>query len=397
MQPKPLVQFDAAYYQYPTSVSRGFWARYPLEEGLLADDRQRRKEWLEEIERLSRSNFHKMIVSTFADPSDHDVLQATLLEHGIFAERFFHRSLRERVTRKFSHSPSTLAEFERLNALAFGYELHLHNTSDAISRILDYCFEQNLYNALNDPAIHRQLEIWFENSSRPATCVLCGNSFRTIDLPDWIYFGSNGFIQCCFQCRIVDSPNKSSLASLIPSFVEACGFIPTSNVGPINYAFTSRLVASQWAKAMLAYAQMGGVEHVRKKFGSWFVALAKTGALPDGVLTTARGIRCLAKDGHICHSLDEQRIDNWLYSRGLIHEREPIYPRHASLNPSGKRRANWKVREAFIEYFGLVGDTEYDRTMEEKILLAQQSNISMIALYPADIEKLDQKLELLLH
>jgi len=76
---------------------------------------------------------------------------------------------------------------------------------------------------------------------------------------------------------------------------------------------------------------MGGIEHVKKKFGSWFKALAETGALPDGVLTTARGMRCLAQDGHMCHSLDEQRIDDWLSVHHLAHEREPIYPHHTSL------------------------------------------------------------------
>jgi len=142
---------------------------------------------------------------------------------------------------------------------------------------------------------------------------------------------------------------------------------------------------------------MGGVAHVARKFGSWFTALARTGALPEGVLRTARGIRCLARDGHICHSLDEQRIDDWLHSHGLVHDREPVYPNHPDLNPSGKRRADWQVNQTVIEYFGLVGDPEYERKMDEKIMLAQQLGIPMIAVYPSDLEQLDKKLECLLH
>jgi hypothetical protein len=379
-----------------TSVSRGFWSRYSLEEGLPVRSREDRRKWLAKIETLSRSDFNKVIAATFAEPSDYDVLEAILLEHGIFAERFFHRSLRERITRQFANSSISPEEFQRLIASAWGYELRLHDKSDVIFRIVDHLFEQNLYNALNDSRIHYQLRIWFEEFSKPATCVLCGNSFRTIDLPDWVYFGSNGFNRCCFQCRIVEAPKKSDLANLIPSFVEVCGFIPNSDVGPVNYAFTSRLLINQWAMAILAYAKMGGVEHVKKKFGSWFIALAKTGALPNGVLASARGIRCLAKDGHTCYSLDEQRIDDWLYTHSLVHEREPVYPHHPNLNPSGKRRADWKVHETFIEYFGLVGDPEYEKKMSGKIILAQQFSIPLIAIYPSDIEKLDQKLEWLL-
>ena len=102
-------------------------------------------------------------------------------------------------------------------------------------------------------------------------------------------------------------------------------------------------------------------------------------------------------DGHTCLSLDEQRIDDWLHVHDLDHEREPNYPQHPSFNPTGKRRADWKVREIFIEYFGLVGDPEYEKKMDEKILLAQEFNIPLIAIYPADIEKLDERLCSLLH
>ena len=187
------------------------------------------------------------------------------------------------------------------------------------------------------------------------------------------------------------------MASLVPAFVEACSFIAHSDANPINYAFTSRLSVSRWVRVMLAYAKIGGVEHAKRQFSSWFTALAETGALPNGVLATARGVRCLAKDGHTCHSLDEQRVDDWLHENGLEHEREPVYPYHPVLNSTGKRRADWKVRESYVEYFGLVGDSAYEKKMDEKILLAQEFNISMMAIYPSDIESLDQRLGCLLH
>lgn len=396
-QPEPLVQFDAAYYAYPTSVSRGFWARYPLEEGLSIDQKEERERWLKKVQSESRSDFHKMVIEHFADAADQEALQSALLEHGIFAERFFHRSLRERIARQYAKSAIRLEDFQRLIASAWGYELRLHNKSDAIFRISDHLFEQNLFDAISHYQVHYQMLTWFEEFSKPITCILCGSQFRIIDLPDWVYFGANGFKRCCFQCRIVDAPKKNDLSSLVPAFTEACGFIPNSDANAINYAFTSRLPASEWAKVMLAYARMGGIEHAKKKFGSWFTALAGTGALPNGVLATARGIRCLAKDGHTCHSLDEQRIDDWLYVHDLDHEREPNYPQHPSFNPAGKRRADWKVRETFIEYFGLIGDPEYEKKMDEKILLAQESNIPLIAIYPADIEKLDERVGSLLH
>jgi hypothetical protein len=217
-----------------------------------------------------------------------------------------------------------------------------------------------------------------------------------VDLPDWIYFGSNGCKTCCFQCSIVETPKKKELSSRIPEFVRSCGFIPNSDAGPINYSFTSRLSANIWNEVFINYGKMGGVEHVKAKYRSWFKALAETGTLPNGVLLTVRGVRCLAKDGHVCHSLDEQRIDDWLSDHDLKHEREPIYPQHPDLNPTGRMRGDWKVKDIFIEYFGLVGNEDYEKKMDEKILLAQHNRINLIDIYPSDLETLDQRLGSLL-
>ena len=197
---------------------------------------------------------------------------------------------------------------------------------------------------------------WFERSRRPRHCSLCSGTFRVTDFPDWIYFGSNGCVTCCFQCPILELPRKSDLPYLIRDFVESCGFIPTSASSPINHAFTSRIPSDHWSEVIGRYAKMGGIDYVKNKYGSWFKALAESHALPDGVLATPRGIRCMAQDGHTCHSLDEQRIDDWLTSHGLAHDREPLYPPHPILNRQGRRRADWQVQDTVIEYFGLIRD-----------------------------------------
>lgn len=328
----------------------------------------------------------------FSDPADDATMRSLLANHAVFAERFFDRAVHERIARRFGEARIGLEEFQRLLSEAWGGECRLYDTWEAIWRIQEHLYEQTLMRAINEAEVYHRLEAWFEQSSVPRNCVLCGNPFKLVDLPDWIYFGSNGYRSCCFQCRIVQAPLKGELKSLVPTFVQVCGFIPNSDASPINYAFTSRLPDDRWAEVFLAYAKMGGVEHVKKRYGSWFRALAETSALPHSVLVTARGIRCLAQDGHICHSLDEQRVDDWLFGHGFRHEREPAYPVHPSLNPQGHRRADWSVLDTFIEYFGLVGDSDYEKKMDEKIALAEHLRIRMIALYPSDIETLDQAL-----
>lgn len=390
---KPLVQFNAAIYAYPNNVWAGYWRRYIIEMGLSDYELQNRRQWLMEAKRRANSDFHSFVSKTYIDQADDKLLHSLLEKHGVFAEKFFHRNIHERVARKFAQTNIDLKEFQQLLSQAWGYEVYIGKSkSDAIYRVIDHIYEQAMLRAISNPQIYNRLKMWFKKYKVPRTCVLCGKTFRVIDLPYWIYFGSNGCVICCFQCPIVEFPKKKELAELVPAFIESCGFIPTSSASPINFAFTSRLLPNQWKNVFLAYARMGGIDHVKKKFGSWFRALADTRALPDGVLATARGIRCLAKDGHVCHSLDEQRIDDWLSAHGLLHEREPCYPAHSTLSPAGRRRADWKVRDVFIEYFGLIGNTDYEKKIDEKILLAQHFDIELIAIYPYEIEHLDQRL-----
>jgi len=394
--PNPLVYFDSDYYKYPTSICRGFWGVYPIESGLSKEDQNRRKQWLNIVKDHYHSEFHRKIIIDFIDSSDKKLLHALHKEHGIFAERFFCRLIRNRITCRLAEISIDPLEFKRLFIEAYSYKCYVNKTSDTITYIISHIFEQLLFEIINDHSEYQQLNNWFEEFKIFKQCVLCGNSFRVIDLPDWIYYGSNGYKSCCFQCKIVEKPKKSDLAKLIPEFIDCCGFIPSSNINPINYSFTSRLSEVNWPRSILAYAKIGGIDHVKKKFNTWFEALVKTKALPNGVLVTKRGIRCMAKDGHECHSLDEQRIDNWLFANKLSHEREPYYPIHSNLNPKGNRRADWKVGDTFIEYFGLVGDMNYEKKMDEKILLATHSKLKLVSILPSDIEKLDSCLKFLL-
>ena len=139
-------------------------------------------------------------------------------------------------------------------------------------------------------------------------------------------------------------PHQDQLRDLIPRFVASCGFVPTSDASPICYLFTSRIPESAWLHTIAEFAKMGGIDHAKSKYGSWFLALAATRALPLGVLVSASGVRCVSLDGHACHSIDEQRIDNWLHAHGIAHEREPSYPPHPTFNPKGRRRADWQVK-----------------------------------------------------
>ena len=393
-----LVSFNAWYYRYPNTADGGLWQSCLTKKELLQDEQAEgeTETWLRYIQEKRESELHNFVTCQFVDAADVDTLLSVVLEHGVFARRFFEKEIRDRVRRRVNHNSIDLVKFQELVALAFDDNCKIFNRSEAISVIVDHIFEQTILLALACAQISQGLDDWFDEQQKPKSCIVCDETFRLIDVPYWVYFGSNGFKACCFQCPIVERPKKSELKQLVPAFVASCGFIPNSSAGPITYSFTSRLSPETWTKVILAYGRMGSIPHVVKKFGSWFEALAQTGALPNDVLVTKRGVRFVAHNGHVCHSLDEQLIDNWLSVHEVPHDREPLYPVHQSYNTSGRRRADWLVHDVFIEYFGLVGNAEYDEKVDEKISLAGDLGIDLIAIYPSDIDNLEHVLGVLI-
>ena len=103
----------------------------------------------------------------------------------------------------------------------------------------------------------------------------------------------------------------------------------------------------------------------------------------------ARGYKCIANDGCECLSLDEKLIDDWMSKNGIRHYKEPKYPQHPEYNDSGLKRADWMVGETFVEYFGLAGNTSYDKRTLEKMKLCRDLGLDLVPIYPEDVQNLD--------
>jgi len=328
----------------------------------------------------------------FGNCEDSSILESCISNHGIFARSFFNLNVRPRVNATLTEMELDGGTYEKLLTSSAAYNPRMKSQTVRtvlVDDVLSYLYQTNLSLALRKEEVYESLSSWFGDARRRIGCVLCRKRFRLINLPNWVYFGSNGFKKCCFRCNVVEFPKKAELPTAVREFIDHCGFIPKSDASPLNIDFTSRLNEATWPLAILSFAKMGRIDHVIDKFGSWFEALVITKALPNGVQATARGIRCLAIDGHVCHSLDEQRIDDWLHENQLQHEREPLYPSDALLNPTGRRRADWRVGDTFIEYFGLLGDKTYDQKMGEKLALADRHNFKLLSIFPKDIRNLD--------
>ncbi len=120
-------------------------------------------------------------------------------------------------------------------------------------------------------------------------------------------------------------------------------------------------------------------------FGSWNEAIRRAGFTPN---TSSVGNEVTAKDGHKCKSLGEKVIDDWLFDHDIPHEKEVCYP-------FSRMRADWRIFDAFIEYFGL--DTGYDNWLnneyrariEHKRAICREWNIRLIEIFPNDLCEID--------
>lgn len=125
----------------------------------------------------------------------------------------------------------------------------------------------------------------------------------------------------------------------------------------------------------------------RKYFGTWNNAIEAAGFDPNPVLFAKHQV---AKDGHTCDSLAEKIIDDYLFEKGILHERTIPYP-------GGIYNADFKIGNRLIEYFGLTGEHKrYDELRMIKQKIAKDLKLELIEIYPKDLYPLN-KLEIVLN
>lgn len=231
-------------------------------------------------------------------------------------------------------------------------------------------------------------------------CPICNNDFIENSLPSpfirKLGIKNLDFCSPCLKaCLLDEGNNKMSKTDIEKFLIELSKII--NKVPSQNYLeeITNFAEFELNDKILLFKLLMTKptLIRVKKIFGSWFNALIDSGILADGTRKNAIGIQCLAKDGHICLSLGEKTIDDLLFELGIKHLKEPHYP-------EGNYRGDFLVDEKIIEYFGLIGNKEYDKKIELKRKLAIEHKLDVIEIYPIDlvntkklIDKLIKKLK----
>lgn len=198
-----------------------------------------------------------------------------------------------------------------------------------------------------------------------------------------------------FEDEMRREPNIiQRMKQLLKELADILEFIPPQTFHA-NLTYLKDISKEKFEKAILVINEMPPFQKeapyhptgYKDIFGSWIAALDAAGILEGGVIKTQRGYMCAANDGHFCRSIGEKIVDDFLHKNKIAHEREPIY--------AGDRqyRADWKVGRYFIEFWGLKGDEDYDKKIEEKREIAQKHDIPLIELTFEDLRKLDEKLK----
>lgn len=261
------------------------------------------------------------------------------------------------------------------------------------------CSQCAWYNVLMYFAISRAEYIGLTSTVREPLqkiCFLCNKKFVEDSLPIPLVerLGIDNIDYCapCLKDTILPGTGKNDatrqeIVDYLKNIAKLLGRVPTQDFG-VN-AFDIHGLSSTNRLAVLQLLQKKPTLHrVKCEFNSWLEALIESGVLEDGTRKTSRGIQTLAKDRHICLSLGEKTIDDFLFDRGIHHIKEPRYP-------TGNFRADFQVDDIFIEYFGLAGNPEYDIKIKKKIQICSDFGITLISIYPSDLmsdEKIQRKL-----
>jgi hypothetical protein len=230
------------------------------------------------------------------------------------------------------------------------------------------------------------------------TCACCGAE-HYYDLAPTKLIRAFGVPGICAPCMLAayagvssGRASRSQILGDLRQFADVTKMIPSSRFRWSLYTggmsdvdrgvVVALLVSLPESKKLLDITECSG----------WLEVLQAAGIVgPDG-WRPGRGTICLANDGHQCRSLAEKAICDWLFLRGVDHVIEPSWPKHPQLNPSGGLRADWAVGDVYIEFAGLMGNTQYRDKMDRKIQLAHEAGIKLIVLQPEDLPRLDTAL-----
>ena len=236
----------------------------------------------------------------------------------------------------------------------------------------------------------------------PKICIFCEQEFLPQCNNYWVFLTPPKYCDSCLGLCIRSNDsymfyknsveNVKQLALLgISEFLNHFGFVPPSGFsrGEIIRDFQILGVPEgdlEYALKILSLIPASST--VTELFGSWAHFLNLAGMLEISNRGKG-GYRSIASDGHLCLSLGERAICEYLSKNGFVHSKEPLYPMDKELNPNNLLRADFLINDTYVEFAGRMQDEEYSKRMRNKELLATTYNLNWIKLESTTRSELD--------
>jgi hypothetical protein len=187
---------------------------------------------------------------------------------------------------------------------------------------------------------------------------------------------------------------KSNYIKGTIAYAEYFGFIPPSDYQKrkvIQQLCKSGIPISELVFAIKVSSLLPWSDSAKKLFGSWSHLLEEAGLLTQSQRGRG-GHRSIASDGHLCLSMGERAICEFLTKNGITHEREPMYPFDEVFNPNGLLRGDFLIGGLFIEFAGMMSNPDYAERMKIKEKLAKARKIPWLKLETSSLDDLNEML-----
>jgi hypothetical protein len=272
----------------------------------------------------------------------------------------------------------------------------------------------NLFDAKE---LERFAQLCWKSGEEPTELLEKLTTYRRTLFPDHTYLGILG------KCRICERPAgqfRTPICTETLAYCHRCLAIAADGLPNIAGTLDRATARATVAVRALADTEFGGAAFVEAQLATihgdpehpvaatdidrglllriaitrgqlaWTRILIDAG-LADNGIRLSRGIILKAVDGHLCLSMQEKAVDDFLHQHGIDHAREPLYPFDKQLNPNTRGRADWLLSDGtFVEMWGMPNDPTYAKKMCEKTELAARHRLQLIGLTPEDIGRLSE-------
>lgn len=176
----------------------------------------------------------------------------------------------------------------------------------------------------------------------------------------------------------------------VKAYCDYFGFIPAAGSSKRTFLsqFASTGVDSLTLDLAMKVSSLLPFHTVAKEmFGSWAHLLSEAGLLEERA-SGYGGHQSIATDGHLCLSLGERAICEFLNKNHITHSKEPLYPQDPKLNVNGLLRADFLIGDLWVEFAGRMDNPAYAERMKIKSKLAKKYDLKWLKLERSTVEDL---------